>query len=332
METKVYDLGIVKDEDLKFAVIVSKYNGKFVYARHKERETWETPGGHRELNEDINDTATRELREETGAVKFIIEPICDYLCDYSVERENDEKSYGRLYYAEIEKLGELPNLEIAEIALFDNMPENLTYPEIQPVLFDRALKQVNKAELISTISKIVEKQCISEDNIFGYEIWTCHIISVVKYAKTLAKQLGANEELVEIAALLHDYSSIKNEDMYEEHHMYGAIEAQKLLQGLNYPQDKIDIIKDCIICHRGSVKRQQKTKEAICVASADAMAHIDQVPSLLHLAYHNRKMNVQDGADWVSRKIERSFNKLCPEAKDIMKEKYESAKIVLKAN
>ena len=332
METKVYDLGIVKDEDLKFAVIVSKYNGKFVYARHKERETWETPGGHRELNEDINDTATRELREETGAVKFIIEPICDYLCDYSVERENDEKSYGRLYYAEIEKLGELPNLEIAEIALFDNMPENLTYPEIQPVWFDRALKQVNKAELISTISKIVEKQCISEDNIFGYEIWTCHIISVVKYAKTLAKQLGANEELVEIAALLHDYASIKNEDMYEEHHMYGAIEAQKLLQGLNYPQDKIDIIKDCIICHRGSVKRQQKTKEAICVASADAMAHIDQVPSLLHLAYHNRKMNVQDGADWVSRKIERSFNKLCPEAKDIMKEKYESAKIVLKAN
>ena len=332
METKVYDLGIVKDEDLKFAVIVSKYNGKFVYARHKERETWETPGGHRELNEDINDTATRELREETGAVKFIIEPICDYLCDYSVERENDEKSYGRLYYAEIEKLGELPNLEIAEIALFDNMPENLTYPEIQPVLFDRALKQVNKAELISTISKIVEKQCISEDNIFGYEIWTCHIISVVKYAKTLAKQLGANEELVEIAALLHDYASIKNEDMYEEHHMYGAIEAQKLLHGLNYPQDKIDIIKDCIICHRGSVKRQQKTKEAICVASADAMAHIDQVPSLLHLAYHNRKMNVQDGADWVSRKIERSFNKLCPEAKDIMKEKYESAKIVLKAN
>lgn len=147
METKVYELGIVKDEELKFAVIVSKYKGKFVYARHKERETWETPGGHRELNEDINDTAARELREETGADKFTIRPICDYLCDYSIERENVDKSYGRLYYAEIEKLGELPDLEIAEIALFESMPENLTYPEIQPVLFHRVLRELFNKEL-----------------------------------------------------------------------------------------------------------------------------------------------------------------------------------------
>jgi len=78
METKVYDLGTVSDEELKFAVIVSKYNDKFLYVRHKERETWEVPGGHREINERIDDTAKRELNEETGAVKFNIKPICDY--------------------------------------------------------------------------------------------------------------------------------------------------------------------------------------------------------------------------------------------------------------
>ncbi|MBB6631444.1 DNA mismatch repair protein MutT [Clostridium algidicarnis] len=49
METKVYDLETVNDEDLKFAVIVSKFNGKFVYVRHKKRETFEVPGGHRGL-------------------------------------------------------------------------------------------------------------------------------------------------------------------------------------------------------------------------------------------------------------------------------------------
>ena len=117
METKVYDLGIVEDQELKFAVIVSKFNGKFVYVKHKERETWEVPGGHRELNEDINDTAARELKEETGAVKFNIKPMCDYLCDYSVTNKRIYKSYGRLYYAEIEKLGELPDLEIGEIKI-----------------------------------------------------------------------------------------------------------------------------------------------------------------------------------------------------------------------
>ncbi|MGH4125069.1 MAG: HD domain-containing protein [Clostridium sp.] len=328
METKVYDLGTVKDEDFKFAVIISKYKGKFVYCKHKERETWETPGGHRELNEDINDTAARELKEETGAVKFNIKPIGDYLCNYFQGKE-DANSYGRLYYAEIEELGELPNLEIREIALFDNMPENLTYPQIQPILLDWTLKELNKTELINTISKIVEQQCKSKDNIFGYEGWLYHIVSVVKYAKVLAKQLGANEELVEIAALLHDYASAKDKNMYEEHHIYGAIEAEKILKELDYPQDKIEIIKDCILCYRGSVRMQQKTKEAVCVASADAMAHIDQVPALLHLAYYNRKMEVKEGAEWVSRKIERSWNKLCPEAKEIMKGKYESAKVIL---
>ncbi|HEY5560423.1 MAG TPA: hypothetical protein VIK72_01470 [Clostridiaceae bacterium] len=59
------------------------------------------------------------------------------------------------------------------------------------------------------------------------------------------------------------------------------------------------------------------------------MAHIDQVPSLLHLAYYKRKMGVSEGVKWVSEKLERSWNKLCPEAKEIIKSKYESAKIVL---
>ena len=162
METKVYDLGTVNDNELKFAVIVSKYNGKFVYVRHKERETWEVPGGHRELNEDINDTAARELKEETGAVKFTIKPVCDYLCDYSVKKENADKSYGRVYYAEIQELGRLPNLEIGEVGLFDNMPENLTYPQIQPILLEWTFKEISKTELISTISNIVEQQCVME--------------------------------------------------------------------------------------------------------------------------------------------------------------------------
>lgn len=146
METKVCDLGIVSDEELKFAVIVSKFNNKFVYVKHKERETWEIPGGHRELNEDINHAAERELKEETGAVKFNIKPICDYLCDYSIERKKTDKSYGRLYYADIEELGKLPNLEIGEIQLFENMPENLTYPQIQPILFNEVVKRINSFE------------------------------------------------------------------------------------------------------------------------------------------------------------------------------------------
>lgn len=58
----------VDDKLLKFAVIISKHNGKWVFCKHKERNTYEIPGGHREPNEPILETAKRELSEETGAL------------------------------------------------------------------------------------------------------------------------------------------------------------------------------------------------------------------------------------------------------------------------
>ncbi len=76
LEVKFYNE--VDDKDLKFAVIMARYDGKWIFCKHKERETYEIPGGHRELDETILDTAKRELQEETGAIEFEIEPISVY--------------------------------------------------------------------------------------------------------------------------------------------------------------------------------------------------------------------------------------------------------------
>ena len=46
LEVKFYDT--VDDSLLKFAVIISQSNGKWVFCKHKERDTYEAPGGHRE--------------------------------------------------------------------------------------------------------------------------------------------------------------------------------------------------------------------------------------------------------------------------------------------
>ena len=71
LEVKFYDS--VDDFLLKFAVIVSQSNGKWVFCKHKERDTYEVPGGHREAGESILETAKRELQEETGATITIEE-------------------------------------------------------------------------------------------------------------------------------------------------------------------------------------------------------------------------------------------------------------------
>ena len=148
----------VDDTLLKFAVIIAKTQGRYVFCKHRERNTWEVPGGHREPGEVILDTAKRELYEETGAVLFDIRPVCAY----SVVKEGDyagQESFGMLYYADISSfqaelrsesygegvvlIGELEELhsEIEKIMITDKMPEAWTYPEIQPKLLEEARKR-----------------------------------------------------------------------------------------------------------------------------------------------------------------------------------------------
>lgn len=129
----------IDDSLLKFAVIMARFEDKWVFCRHKKRSTWEIPGGHREPGENIAETARRELWEETGAAEAQIRQVCVY----GVTR-GTETSYGMLYFAAISAMEALPaESEIAEIHLADNMPPELTYPDIQPHLYKKVQGWLN---------------------------------------------------------------------------------------------------------------------------------------------------------------------------------------------
>ncbi|MBZ9687399.1 NUDIX domain-containing protein [Clostridium estertheticum] len=139
MEIEFYELGKFDEENLKFAVISAVYQGKWIYVRENQRNSWEIPGGHREIGESIEETARRELFEETGAKKFNLKPVCEYsIYNFSMNNSN-EKSYGRLFFSEVEEIGDLPISEISEIKLFDGLPENLTYPELNSLMYKKTL-------------------------------------------------------------------------------------------------------------------------------------------------------------------------------------------------
>ncbi|MCG8499077.1 MAG: NUDIX domain-containing protein [Firmicutes bacterium] len=135
MKIYFYDTGAVEHERLKFAVICASYENRWVLVKHKQRNTWEIPGGHREPDEHINMTAKRELYEETGAKKFDMKAICDYAVTIG-----NETSFGRLFYSDIQAFGQLPDLEIEIVRMFDELPNALTYPEIQPHLLQKVLQ------------------------------------------------------------------------------------------------------------------------------------------------------------------------------------------------
>ena len=140
MEVKFYDA--VEDALLKFAVIISKSDDKWVFCKHKERNTFEVPGGHRERGEAILDTAKRELHEETGAIDFKIVPVCVYSVT-GRNRVNDtgEETYGMLYYAEISEFETELHSEMEKVFKLDTLPTEWTYPFIQPKLIQEAKRR-----------------------------------------------------------------------------------------------------------------------------------------------------------------------------------------------
>ena len=114
----------------KYVVVLSRYRGKILLSRHRDRSTWETQGGHIEPGETPLEAARRELFEESGALEFDIRPVFDYWA-------GDDKSgaSGQVFAAEIRRLGPMPNSEMAEVRTFDQVPPNVTYPAITPEIF-----------------------------------------------------------------------------------------------------------------------------------------------------------------------------------------------------
>ncbi len=143
MKIKFYEN--VDDSLLKFAVIVSKHNGKWVFCKHRERDTFEIPGGHRENGESILDTAKRELQEETGAKDFSINQICVYsVTGKNRVNETGEETFGMLFFSDIKEFNEELHSEMEKIILFDDLPElkKWTYPLIQPLLIEEYEKRI----------------------------------------------------------------------------------------------------------------------------------------------------------------------------------------------
>ena len=84
---------------------------------------------------NIDDTAKRELYEETGATQYSIKTVCVYSVTSC-----DVETFGMLYFAEISQFEDKLYSEIEKIELFEILPEKWTYPLIQPLL----LKEIQR--------------------------------------------------------------------------------------------------------------------------------------------------------------------------------------------
>ena len=134
MICRTFPLGTLRN--YKYVVILSLYNGRIMLSRHRNRLTWETQGGHIESGETPLTAAHRELYEESGATGYHIKPVFDY---WVMDESDGSSASGQVFMASVTILDEIPESEMSEVAFFDSLPNDLTYPEITPVLFSELL-------------------------------------------------------------------------------------------------------------------------------------------------------------------------------------------------
>jgi len=186
-----------------------------------------------------------------------------------------------------------------------------------------------KMNIINEIKNFVEEECKKPTSKYGYEPFTHHFNRVHSIALQLAKQLNANTEIVEIAAWLHDIGSIISGR--EDHHITGAQIAVNKLRELNYPQDKIEQVRLCILNHRGSKEdiNLRDFIEAKILAEADAISSFEFIEGLFRAAY-TENLTQDEARKSVREKLQRKWNQLIlPESRELIKPKYDAVMLLL---
>ena len=183
-------------------------------------------------------------------------------------------------------------------------------------------------EITEKVRQYVEDECRKPSSRYGFEPYGNHFVPVVKYAKLLAKEFGADEEIVTLAAWLHDIGSIIHGR--EDHHVTGARIAVEKLREFGYPEERIELVKECIFHHRGSQGMELTTIEEQIVAEADALSAFDNLEGIFKAAFVYENKTQEEARVSVLKKMNNKWNQLKFEkSKELVSPKFEAVKILL---
>lgn len=129
-----------------------------------------------------------------------------------------------------------------------------------------------------------------------------HTLAVVKLARWLAPQVGADTEAVECAAWLHDCRKRLKDPLGKDHHAQEASDAvAEILSGTDFPMPKLPLVRVAIERHVGlRLSHRLEPVEAACLWDADKLSKLGAA-SLVHFVGISGAFQPMSTADVLSR-------------------------------
>ncbi len=156
-----------------------------------------------------------------------------------------------------------------------------------------------------------------------YNIYREHVQYVYKYVVMLSEGKNVDGEVLELAALLHDISMTDWTLYRSRHNECGAGMAEQLLRENDYPEDKTQLVKKCILNHSKRRQEYRTTEEEQILVDADGLSHFDVIGKMYSLPSMVMGLNEEESVRFVQNKLTGDYEELSDDLKCLVKEKYD---------
>lgn len=182
--------------------------------------------------------------------------------------------------------------------------------------------------LIERARQAIKAVCISSTGPFQISFFEKHICVMAGIADTLAEALGADREIVALAAYLHDIAAIEDYASVSKHHILGGERAAEILSEYGYPANKIEAVRQCIFTHSSPLLLHQGTVEEVCISNADAVSQLLMPGYWLHYAYTAKQLGYTQGLAWYRSLMDAHYAGLIPQARSIAEDAYRAERLL----
>jgi uncharacterized protein len=169
--------------------------------------------------------------------------------------------------------------------------------------------------------------CRGERNVLGAAFFEEHLSVVAGISERLAEALGADLEVVRVAAYLHDISAVSDITTLPDHARLSAELARAWVTARGGTAVLAEAVSRCVAAH--SQPLIKGTAEEICLSNADALAQIARPAYWLWFAFSVRKLGFAEGRAWLRGLNEKNWRALAPVARTLGQTEYDRAMSLL---